>query len=167
MGLGVIITVVTLIITGVSLFGMFKVFGNIAKGSRERQRLLQMGTPAQGQIMAVQQTGTYLNNQPEVMIQVQVFPPNGHPYMAQVRQFVSMFEIPQYQVGAQVHVRIDPQNPSHVAIAPGAPMMAQPGMVPPMQQPGMPQAGVQPGMGHPGAPPHGYGGQQGGGWGHG
>lgn len=153
--IGVIVTVAT-------LFFVFRMLGGLAKAKREEARILSTGTPAQGQIMAVQQTGTYINNNPQVVIVVQVTPQGGAPYQTQITKVVSMFEIPQYQVGAQVALRIDPVNPMNVAIAGGMPPGAMGGMPPGMPQ-GMPPQGMPPQqMQQPGYPPQqqGYAPQQ-------
>jgi hypothetical protein len=156
----VVSVVFTLVIMGASLFFVFRLLGGLRKQAQEEQRLLQTGAPATGQIMAVNQTGTYINQQPQVQIVVMVHPQGGQPYQAQLTKVVSMFETAQYQIGAQVHVRYDPQNPAKIAIATQQqvmqqnPMMMQQGM----QQPGMQQQ--QPGMQQPqqgGYPPQGGG----------
>ncbi len=165
----IISIIITVVVTGGSLFFVFRLLGGLRKQAQEEQRLLQTGAAAMGQIMAVNQTGTMVNHQPQVQIVVMVHPPGGQPYQAQMVKIVSMFEISQYQIGAQVHVRYDPQNPSKIAIATQQQVMAQnpammqqamqagtqqPGMA--VQQPGM--AVQQPGMAvqQPGVPPQGY-----------
>jgi hypothetical protein len=162
--------VITLVVVGVSLFFVFRVLGGLHKAAKEEQRLLQTGTPASGQILAVNQTGTYVNNQPQVNIVVMVYPSGGQPYQAQITKLVSMFEIAQYQIGGQVQVYYDPQDPSKIAVATQAQMMAaNPGMMPPMTgTPPLgggypPQGGGYPpqGGGYPpqggGPPPQGWG----------
>ena len=155
--MGVVITIATIVV-------MVKVFGGLHGAAKERNHLLQHGAAASGQIASVQQTGTYLNNQPQCIIQVQVYPQGGQPYTAQVTQVLSMVEIPQYQPGTQVQVRYDPQNPQRVAIMPKPPAMMAPGAPPPgygappqggfgAPPPGQPMAG---GMAPMGAPPGAY-----------
>lgn len=128
--MGIVITIVvvvfTLAITGASLFFVFKLLGGLHKAAQQEQQLLASGAPAQGQIVSVQQTGTYINHQPQVQIVVYVTPPGGQPYQAQLLKILSMVEIPQYQPGMQVQVRYDPTHPTRVAIVP--PGMAQPGI---------------------------------------
>jgi hypothetical protein len=143
-----------IIVTVMSLIFVFRLFGGLQKAAKEEQRILTTGQPAGGQIINVQQTGTYINNQPQVVISLQVFPPNGQPYQTSLTKVVSMFQIPQFQVGAQVALRIDPANPMQVAIAGAQPMMGQPMMgQPPMAQPGPygqpPQMGQQQPYGQP------------------
>jgi len=160
-----IFTIVTIVVvTGASLALVFFILRGFHKAAKEEQSILQTGTPAQGQIVAVNQTGTYVNNQPQVHIVVMVYPSGGQPYQAQMTKIVSLFEIAQYQIGSQVQVYFDPQDPSKIAIATQAQMMAaNPGMMPPMQG-GPPMGGGYPpgGGGYPpqggGNPPQGWGG---------
>jgi hypothetical protein len=105
------------VITVVVLFFVLRMFGGFAKAAKERARLLQVGIPAQAQIVGVQQTGTFINNNPEVVIYLNVQGPSGPPYPVQVKQVVPIFQAAQFQVGAVIPVRIDPQNPANVAIA--------------------------------------------------
>ncbi len=174
--LSMVVMVVILVTTIPILWGVYKFVMNLQKGAAEERRLLQTGTPAQGQILAAQQTGTYVNNNPQVQFTVLITPPGGQPYQAQVTKIVSLFEMSQYQVGAACQARIDPMNPQHVAIFPGGmggammgmppamggapqmmPMQGAPQMMP-MQ--GAPQQGAWPGPPQ-GAQPQGYGPPQG------
>ena len=151
------------IVTVVSVIFMIRVFGGLAKANKEAARILSTGQPATGQIASVQQTGTYVNNNPQVSLLINVTPQQGAPYQAQLTKIVSMFEIPQYQVGAALDLRVDPANPMSIAIA--GPL--QPGMAGAPQAGGYaaPQPGFAPPQGGPqgayGAPPAGYAVQQG------
>jgi hypothetical protein len=153
----VMIVVISLVTTVPVLFFVFKMIGGLHKAAADEQRLLMTGAAATGQILFVQQTGMYVNNQPQVSIGVMVYPPGGQPYQAQVTKIVSLFETSHYQVGAQVGIRYDPANPGRVAIAPQqmmAPMPMQQPMQPPMG--GYPPPGGAPPPG--GYPPPGFGG---------
>lgn len=126
--ISILVVVIVLVTTVPMVIFAIKMFSGLAHQAQEEQRLLTTGQPATGQILGLGQTGTYINNQPQVNIVLQVFPPGGQPYQTQITKILSMIEIPQYQPGAQVQVRYDPQNPMKVAIA-GAMvnMMAPPG----------------------------------------
>lgn len=121
--IGILTVVIILVTTVPILFFTFKMLGGLHKQAQEEQRLLATGQPATGQILSLGQTGTYINNQPQVNIILMVYPQGGAPYQAQITKILSMIEIPQYQPGAQVQVRYDPMNPAKVAIA-GAMVMA-------------------------------------------
>jgi hypothetical protein len=104
-------------ITGVTLWFVYvKVLGPMMKGQQLQQQLLTTGQRAQGRILQVAQTGTYVNNQPQVQIVLEVAPPGRPPYQAQMVTILSMLAIPRVQPGAIVAVRYNPANPAEVAI---------------------------------------------------
>ncbi len=110
--IGGVITVLVLVATLVIVFFVFR-------SIRADPAILQNGTPAVGTIVQVWQTGTYLNNNPQLGMLLEVRPPNGQPYQAQVKAIVPLVNIPQFQPGATVPVKIHPTDPSKVAIDPG------------------------------------------------
>lgn len=117
--IGVIATIATLVF-------VFRFLGKMASANKEAARVLSVGQPAVGQVVAAQQTGTYVNNNPQISLRINVTPHGGAPYQVQMTKIVGMLEIPQYQIGAHLDVRVDPANPSNVAIAgPLQPVSAQ------------------------------------------
>lgn len=154
--MGIVITGVVLLSVIPTIFFAVKLIGGLHKNKQQEQRLLASGVPAKAQIMSVQQTGTYVNNQPQAHIVLTVYPQGSGPYQAQLTKIVSLFEVSHYQVGAHVDVRYDPANPTQVAIVPaGASMGMAPMAAPP--QPHAQGYGPPPG-GYPpqgGAPPGG------------
>jgi hypothetical protein len=158
MGIGIVeivlIVVVSLVATVVPLALVGFLVFRLMKGSAERQKLLQTGVPATAQVIAVQQTGTYVNNQPEVMATLMVQRAGAPPYQVNTTMILSLLEVPRLQPGASVAVKIDPQDAQKVAIdLSQAPAM--PGMVPAMGAmgfaPQQPAFGAQPAA--YGAPP--------------
>jgi hypothetical protein len=124
MGASIAAIVITLVvaffslaITGVVIWFVWtKVVGPIMKGQQQQARLLSTGYQAPARVLQVAQTGTYVNNQPQVSITLEVAPPGAHPYHAQLTTILSMLAIPRVQPGAMVTVRYDPTNPTQVAI---------------------------------------------------
>ena len=102
----------TLVIFAVVGFVMYRVF----KGIGPNKQILQNGIPAQATIRQVWQTGTYINANPQVGMQLEVRPPNGQPYLAQVNVVVPLINIPQFQPGTVVPVKISPTDASQVAL---------------------------------------------------
>ena len=90
------------VITIASLFFVFRFLRGMSKANEEAARILATGQPAVGQVISAQQTGTFVNQNPQVVLMLQVTPQHGPPYQAQVTKILSMLEIPQYQVGAQL-----------------------------------------------------------------
>lgn len=93
-------------------FLLFKQLGNAS----ERSRLLKVGVAAQAEIVRLWETGVQINNQPQVGFELRVTPPSGPPYVTQTTMVISTLQIPRVQPGARVDVRLDPQQPTKVAI---------------------------------------------------
>jgi hypothetical protein len=107
--IGGLITVVTVGSIGAVMFFVFKAM-------RPDPTIMKSGTPAQATIQNVWQTGTYVNNNPQIGMQLEVRPPSGAPYQAQVNAIIPLVNIPQFQPGAVVPVKIHPTDPSKVAL---------------------------------------------------
>jgi hypothetical protein len=153
----VLIIAISLVATVVplGLVGFF-VF-RLLKGSAERQKLLQTGVAGTAQVLSVQQTGTYINNQPEVMVALMVSRAGMAPYQVNTTMILSLLDVPRLQPGASVAVKIDAADPQKVAVDLSQ-AAALPGMMP---QAAMNFGAQPPGYGAPpagyGAPPQGYG----------
>ncbi len=105
------------IIIGVIAFAFGKVFGPVAR----QQELQKVGVPAEATITGLVETGLTFNRiYPVVKIQLEVRPPGGQPYRAEIRTMVSRLDIPQIQPGRVLKVMYDPSNPSNVALATAA-----------------------------------------------
>src|SRR5262245_27897886 len=109
------LVLVVLIGTTVSMRPLFKMVKRLGDEAQQRQRIFAAGHPAQARIVQVRQTGTTVNNQPEVDLLLDVFPSNAPPYRARTSRLVSLFEIPRFQPGATIEVRVDPTDPSRIA----------------------------------------------------
>ncbi|MGF1507353.1 MAG: hypothetical protein ACFB51_19835 [Anaerolineae bacterium] len=80
------------------------------------RKLLTQGLEGEGTIISIRETGTYVNNMPQALIRLEVTVPGWSPYEAETRMVVSQFQIPQFQPGAKVRVRVDPDNKEKIAI---------------------------------------------------
>ncbi|MCP4540547.1 MAG: hypothetical protein GY832_25705 [Chloroflexi bacterium] len=106
-------TVLSLAITiGITIFAIRL----IRKTVGPNRGVLQDGIPAQAKIVNVRQTGVMLNNQPQILFDLEVQPPGGAPYQAQAKAVIPMINIPQFQPGAEVPVKIHPSDPTQVVM---------------------------------------------------
>lgn len=106
---GIVITVVvTAVFVGV--FGL--AFGPLFRASK----LLQTGIPAEAKILKVWDTGTTVNEQPEIELLLEVEPKSGARYETKTKAVVSRLQAAWYMPGARVGVRVDPKNPNRVVI---------------------------------------------------
>ncbi len=102
------------VIIGVFGFAFGKVFGSQAK----QRELQKTGVAAEATITGLVETGMTINEiYPVVKILLEVRPPGGQPYQAEVRTMVGRLDIPQIQPGTVVKVVYDPAYPSNVALA--------------------------------------------------
>lgn len=114
----VVISVLTTLLSVVLPIGfVIFFFRMLAKGAQAERELLEKGTPAPATIVSLAQTGTYLNNHPQVAITLSVAMPDGELRTVTVRKFLSIVQIAQLQIGRVIEVRYDPADPSKVAIA--------------------------------------------------
>jgi hypothetical protein len=106
----------TCLITLITLAGTGALIWYIMKAMGPNRQILQTGIPAQATIRQVWQTGTYINENPQVGMQLEVRPPNGAPYVTNVNAVVPLINIPQFQPGAVVPVKISPTDASRVEL---------------------------------------------------
>jgi hypothetical protein len=95
--------------------GAFFMFGTMGR-ERDREEILGTGKPADGTILDIEDTGNRFNDQPEVILSLEVRPPDGPSYKAQARMILSPVHIPRFQPGAEVKLKVDPEDPSRVAV---------------------------------------------------
>ena len=88
----------------------------INKNVAPNRGILQNGISAQARIVGVQQTGMMLNNQPQIEFVLDVQPPVGAPYRAQTKAIIPLINIPQFQPGVDLPVKIHPSDPMQVVL---------------------------------------------------
>jgi hypothetical protein len=103
---------------GFGLSGMAKMVtdaNTMVQDVQEQQakvtRLMSAGLVGQGTIKAIRDTGVQVNYQPQFEIDLEVTLPDRDPYQATITQVVAMSVLPQFQPGAVLPVRVDPQDP--------------------------------------------------------
>jgi hypothetical protein len=107
---GIVVTaVVTIGITWLAIYLIRKAMG-------PDRSILQNGIPAKARILSVQQTGVMVNYQPQIAFQLEVQPPGDAPYQAQTKAVIPLVNIPQFQPGVEVPVKIHPADPTKVVL---------------------------------------------------
>ena len=115
-GITMISIIVPLIITGVVLFFVFRMLGNLNKAGQATQQLLMTGVPATATVMQLQDGGMRVNDNPMVNVMLQIESAQFGSYQAVVQSIVPMIKLAQVQPGQMVNVKIDPSNPQRVAL---------------------------------------------------
>jgi len=81
-----------------------------------QQQLLTTGTPGVATIKGFTDTGTLVNFNPQVVLDCEITVDSKAPYEAQVTTSVPQMHIPLVQPGNKIGVRVDPSDPSSIAI---------------------------------------------------
>jgi hypothetical protein len=85
-------------------------------GYKEAQRLRVQGVPGTARILAMAQTGMYLNEQPQVELTLEVTSSVQGPYQVVVKEWVPLIMLGRLSSGAPLPVKVDPMNPNNLVI---------------------------------------------------
>jgi hypothetical protein len=90
-----------------------------AFGGGMTPELQQSGVSATAQILEIWDTGWTINDSPVIGMRVRVQPPDRPDFEATIaKTTISRIAVPQFQPGAVIPVRFDPDNPALVAVDP-------------------------------------------------
>jgi hypothetical protein len=78
--------------------------------SLTNRSVLVSGLPAEATIVEIHDTGTTINQSPVVRMILEVRPPGGSPFRAEMEQWIGRLEVSQIQPGTVVQVRYDPKS---------------------------------------------------------
>ena len=88
----------------------------IAAGTADADRVSRTGLVGTAQITGLTQTGMFLNQNPQVKLDLLVQVPGRAPYPASRKEFVPLIMLSQISPGASLPVKVDPNNPNDVVI---------------------------------------------------
>ena len=124
--IGIIVAVIAVIVTKewfaaviivltIGIIGM--VFWRVLfKPMMINRRLAKSGVGANAKIMKVSDTGVTVNNAPQIKLLLEVFPPNGEPYLVETKQIISRLQTAMYQEGSMLPVLIDLEDKDIISI---------------------------------------------------
>jgi hypothetical protein len=112
-GEGLVLTAIILGVTGVILVLVgLRVGGSAAK----TDRILASGITGTAAITGLRQTGMYLNEQPQVEMDLLVQLPGRAPYPAKRKEFVPLLLLSRLTSGMPLTVKVDPADPASLVI---------------------------------------------------
>jgi hypothetical protein len=86
-------------------------------GVSDAKELQQTGLPAHATILKIWDTGMTVNNDAVIGLRVEVTTEGRAPYIATIKKaLISRLDVPQFQPERVIPVRVDPNDPQHVAI---------------------------------------------------
>lgn len=74
------------------------------------------GVPGSATVIAINETGTTINNAPVCELDLTITMPGREPYTAKHRQLLARSVLPRYQPGAVFSVRVDQSDPTKLII---------------------------------------------------
>lgn len=112
--LTVVLVVVSLLCTFVIVAASIAVPFILMRNNQKRaQELMAVGTQGEATVLALQDTGMFINNNPRVSMLLEVRVGNLAPYQVQKVVTIPIIRLSQIQVGAVVPVMVDMSNPTH------------------------------------------------------
>lgn len=101
------ITLVVITLISVPLFLLaFIVIRQSFKDTRETKFILKYGESFDATVSSIQKTNTEINGHPEVFIGLTIPREHADPYRAIIKTAIYMVNIPQYQPGRKVKVKV-------------------------------------------------------------
>jgi len=138
------------------LVGIGLIWFGVRSGAKaaEVDRIEATGIPGQATVVGLTQTGLFVNENPQVGIDLTVSVPGRAPFPAHVQQIVPLILLGRLVNGAILPVKVDSADPSKVVIEWGGPSAAVPaptgaGSETVDQVQAMAAAAGLPGIGHP------------------
>lgn len=108
----VIITIATAILYFVfsrTLFPLLQI-------SKMKKKLMKEGIEADAVLLNMEQTGLYVNNQPQIKLQVQVQPLTGRNFVSEIREVLTLIDLSQLRIGTTLKVKYNPENTKEVMV---------------------------------------------------
>jgi heme/copper-type cytochrome/quinol oxidase subunit 2 len=106
----------TLVITVVAIAIPFYFYRN---NQKRAEQLMSKGTQGEATILALQDTGTFINNNPQVRVTLEIRMPMYPTYQITKTMTVPLIRLSQVQTGSVVQVMVDmsdPTNPNKVGL---------------------------------------------------
>lgn len=100
----------------ISWFVLSRTLMPLLKIGRLKKRLLREGVEAEAVLLNMEQTGLYVNNQPQIKLQVQVQPQSGRNFVSEVREVLTLIDLSQLRIGTTLKVKYNPANTKEVMV---------------------------------------------------
>ncbi|MBI3897456.1 MAG: hypothetical protein HY308_04060 [Gammaproteobacteria bacterium] len=81
---------------------------------RREGKLRREGLPAIAKVVSVKQTGTWIGNNPQVEMELQVQPAEGDAYVLKHEEVVPIVNLVAIQPGATIRIRVAADDPQQI-----------------------------------------------------
>ncbi|MGZ3871302.1 MAG: hypothetical protein ACXVJD_00205 [Mucilaginibacter sp.] len=108
--------VIPLVVLAIIGFIIYKTFGGVFKQLKNQKRLAKEGTLSVAYVKSISQTGTTVNQRPEMLLSLEIENIGGRARQVSIKQLIDLGSIP--RVGDRVYVIEDPEDPDNVILSP-------------------------------------------------
>ncbi|HEU4469532.1 MAG TPA: hypothetical protein VFR58_00490 [Flavisolibacter sp.] len=84
--------------------------------SKMSKRLNREGVEAEAVLLNMQQTGLYVNNLPQIKLQMKVQPRTGRNFVTEANEILSFVDLSQMHIGRTLVVKYNPSNTKEVML---------------------------------------------------
>jgi hypothetical protein len=106
---------VTFILVGLAIFVILTSL--IKKVQNQRHtKIINHGIESEATVLAIGPTGSYVNNLPQLKVQMQVEPKKGRNFVAEVKQVVPQVDFNTLHSGTRIVVKYHPSHPKEVIL---------------------------------------------------
>ena len=79
-----------------------------------------LGVEAKASVLSVEQTGLFLDRNPQVRLQVQVMPERGRNFVVEIKEIISLADLQLIKPGSTVIVKYKPGNNNEIILVKAA-----------------------------------------------
>jgi hypothetical protein len=108
--------IITIAVIAVLYFVLSRTLFPLLQISKMKRRLMSEGVEAPAVLLNMEQTGLYVNNQPQIKLQVQVQPLTGRNFVSEVREVLTLVDLSQLHIGSTLRVKYNPVNTREVMV---------------------------------------------------
>jgi hypothetical protein len=108
----VILTLTLAVVVAVFHRTLFSFFQKV----QTKKRLAVEGIEAEAVLLNMQQTGLYVNNLPQVKLQMQVQPHSGRDFVIEAKEVLTYVDLAQLHIGGTLVVKYNPFNVKEVML---------------------------------------------------
>lgn len=110
-------TIITIIIVlAILYFVLSRTLFPLLQINQMKKRLMRQGIEADAVLLNMEQTGLYVNNQPQIKLQVQVQPLTGRNFVSEIREVLTLIDLSQLRIGSTLKVKYNPVNTKEVMV---------------------------------------------------
>lgn len=98
------------------LMGFIITFAYLKRSNNREILLMKKGLRGEAEILDREQTGTYINNLPQVKFLLNLTLPDREPYQTDYTDVISLLDMDTIKVGARLPVLVDPDNEKNILL---------------------------------------------------